>query len=120
MESTSLALPKATTPEPKWKQLPKILIAIGAVSGLIGIAAPSLRQQFAHSYFLAFIYFLSFCLGGLFLTLLHHLFDANWSVATRRLTEHLAWLLPVMFAMFIPVFILAPMKVTVDGKTLPM
>jgi len=120
MESTSLASPKATTPEPKWKQLPKILIAIGAVSGLIGIAAPSLRQQFAHSYLLAFIYFLSFCLGGLFLTLLHHLFDANWSVATRRLTEHLAWLLPVMFAMFIPIFILAPMKVTVDGKTLPM
>ncbi|HKX56262.1 MAG TPA: hypothetical protein VJN01_09175, partial [Xanthomonadales bacterium] len=47
-------------------------------------------------------------LGGMFLVLIHHLFDASWSVATRRIAEHLAFLLPVMAVLFIPIAILAP------------
>src|SRR5437867_9124522 len=113
--------PQATSAiDARWKNVPATLIGAGAVLGLIGVCVPSLRQQFAHSYLLAFMFFLSICLGGLFLTLLHHLFDANWSVATRRLTEHLAWLLPVMGGLFIPIAILAPLQVTQDGHPVPV
>jgi hypothetical protein len=90
----------------KWSNVPLILIVVGGVLGLIGAFFVS-TKQFAYSYLLAFMFFLSLALGGLLLTILHHLFDANWSVATRRLTEHLAFLLPVMGILFIPIAILA-------------
>src|SRR5262245_34701177 len=98
---------------PGWKPVPTYLLIGGAVLGLIGACLPSLRQQFAHSYLLAYMFFLSICLGGLFMTLLHHLFDASWSVATRRVTEHLAWLLPVMGVLFVPIAICS--FLTVNG-----
>ncbi len=81
---------------------------VGGVGALIGWVVPSLRLQFAYSWLLAFMFFLSLCLGGLFLVLLHHLFDASWSVAIRRFEEHIAFLLPVMAALFIPIAIFAP------------
>lgn len=90
----------------KWSKLPVLLIGVGGAIALLG--AFSNTKQFAYSYLLGFMFFLSLGLGGLVLTILHHLFDANWSVATRRLTEHLAWLLPVMGVLFIPIAILAP------------
>ena len=94
---------------PFWAKLPLILIGVGGVGGLIGAFAST--RQFAHSYLLAFMFFLSLCLGGLFLTLIHHIFDASWSVPIRRVTEHLAFLLPVMGVLFIPIAILAPSEI---------
>ena len=91
---------------PLWKKLPMILAVVGAIGGAIGIF--TLPKQFAHSYLLAFMFFLSICLGGLFLTLIHHIFDASWSVPLRRINEHLAFLLPVMGVLFIPIAIFAP------------
>ena len=98
--------PAGAAIDPKWRKLPLMLIAGGGVLALIGAFVNT--TQFGYSYLLAFMFFLSIALGGLFLTLLHHLFDASWSVATRRVTEHLAWLLPVMGALWIPLAILAP------------
>ena len=89
-----------------WRNLPMILISVGGLGGLIGLFLNS--RQFAHSYLLAFMFFLSLCLGGLFLTIIHHLFDASWSVPIRRVTEHMGFLLPVMALLFIPIAILAP------------
>jgi hypothetical protein len=65
-------------------------------------------KQFGFSYLTAFMFFLSICLGSLFLVILHHLFDAGWSVSIRRFLEHIACLLPVMAVFFIPIAILAP------------
>jgi hypothetical protein len=71
-------------------------------------AGPDLATQFGYSYLTAYMFFLSLCLGGLFLVLLHHLFDANWSVPIRRISEHLSCLLfPWMFIAFIPIAVLA-------------
>lgn len=81
-----------------------ILIIVGAV----GLAFAYFKgdggaKQFAYSYLTAYMFFLSLCLGGLFLTLMHHLFDSGWSVPIRRITEHLAFLFPIMAILFIPI-----------------
>src|SRR5687768_912426 len=115
MSSPAIALPhspgaKLVIP-PLWQKLPLILIALGGLGGLIGFFVPSLTKQFAHSYLLAFMFFLSLCLGGLFMTIIHHLFDASWSVPIRRVTEHMGFLLPVMGVLFIPIAILAPSEI---------
>ena len=47
------------------------------------------RHEFLYAWLLGFMFFLSFCLGALFLVLLHHLFDAGWSVPIRRFCEHI-------------------------------
>src|SRR5688572_23359328 len=99
--------------DPKWRKLPVGLAIGGAVLALLGIGyglafgKPHLYKQFAHSYLLAFMFFLSLCLGGLFLVIIHHLFDAAWSVPIRRVAEHMACLLPVMGLLFIPIAIMA-------------
>jgi hypothetical protein len=52
------------------------------------------------------MFFLSIMLGGLFLVIVHHLFDANWSVPIRRINEHLACLAPVLAVLFIPIAVM--------------
>jgi hypothetical protein len=89
----------------KWRMLPKVLLIAGGVLGLIGAFVNT--KQFAYSYLLAFMFFLSLCLGAMFLVMVHHLFDAAWSVPVRRVAEHMMFLLPVMGVLFIPIAILA-------------
>jgi hypothetical protein len=111
MSSPAIAVPQQPTlaVPPLWQKLPMILAGGGAAVGLIGIF--TMPQQFAYSYLLAFMFFLSLCLGGLFLTMIHHLFDASWSVPIRRVTEHMGFLLPVMGVLFIPIAIFAPSQI---------
>src|SRR5215204_5558655 len=90
---------------PRWRMLPMALLVFGGVIGLIGAFINT--KQFAYSYLLAFMFFLAICLGAMFLVIVHHLFDAAWSVPVRRVTEHMAFLLPVMAVLFIPIAILA-------------
>jgi hypothetical protein len=92
----------------RWRQAPAWLMIIGGLGVLIGWIVPGLRLQFAYSWLLAYMFFLSICLGALALVLLHHLFDASWSVGIRRIEEHVAFLLPVMALLFIPIAFLAP------------
>ncbi len=63
----------------KWRNVPVILMVVGGVLSLIGLAF--YRKEFAFSWLLAFMFFLSLCLGALFLVIAHHLFDAGWSGA---------------------------------------
>src|SRR5947209_5980885 len=91
----------------KWRNVPLILLVAGGILSLLGwIVAP---KEFAFSWLLAFMFYLSLCLGALFLVLAHHLFDAGWSVPIRRFCEHIASLLfPWMALAFIPIAALAP------------
>jgi hypothetical protein len=83
------------------------MILVGGVLALLGWILDS--RQFGFSWLLAYMFFLSFGLGGLFLVLMHHLFDASWSVPIRRFCEHLACLLfPSMALLFLPLAFLAP------------
>ncbi len=87
--------------DPKWGKLPLALLVAGGLLGVIGLFVNP--KQLAYSYLLAFMFYLSICLGALFLTIIHHLFDSNWTTPLRRVTEHLAFLLPVMGLLFIPI-----------------
>ncbi len=61
-------------------------------------------KQIAHSYLTAYMFCLSLCVGSLFLTLAHHLFDAGWSASIRRVTETVASLLfPWMLILALPI-----------------
>ncbi len=97
----------------KWRKLPGQLMAVGGLVAVLGAAVGYVRhgdfREFGYSWLLAFMFYLSIGLGVLFLVLMHHLFDAGWSVATRRFSEHIAALLfPWMAILFIPIALLAP------------
>jgi len=98
--------PLPPVPLSKWRKVPNLLIVVGLALAALG-AAVDLRQ-FGYSYLLAFMFYLSLGLGALFLVLMHHLFDAGWSVPIRRFCEHIACLLfPWMAVLFIPILLLA-------------
>jgi len=90
----------------KWRNVPTTLMVVGGIGAIIGLLIDS--TQFGYSWLLAFMFFLSLGLGAYFLVLVHHLFDASWSVPIRRFCEHLACTLPWMVIAFIPIAILAP------------
>src|SRR5258708_3771261 len=87
--------PSKTKAEPldlsKWRNAPVILMVAGGVLALLGFVARP--EEFLYGWLLAFMFFLSLCLGALFLVLAHHLFDAGWSVPIRRFCEHISTLL---------------------------
>jgi hypothetical protein len=96
----------------RWRRLPSALMlgggALAVVGALVSYAHDGGRQ-FGFSWLLAFMFALSLCLGALFLVLVHHLFDAGWSVPIRRFNEHIASLLfPWMAILFVPIALLAP------------
>jgi hypothetical protein len=85
-----------------WRRAPAVLMAGGAAVSLIG--ALTEPETFGLNWLLAFMFFLSLALGALFLVMVHHLSDAGWSVATRRVCEHIAALLfPWLAILFLPV-----------------
>ena len=92
----------------KWRRAPAVLMAAGALGAGLGAWACGPRQ-FAFSWLVAFMFYLSLGLGALFLVMVHHLFDASWSVPTRRFCEHLACLAGwPMLLLFLPIAALAP------------
>ena len=90
----------------KWRNVPNIMIAIGGLLAVVG-AATNLNQ-FGYAWLVAYMFCFSLCVGALFLVIVHHLFDAGWSVPIRRIGENIASLLPWMAVFFIPIALLAP------------
>src|ERR1035437_7050547 len=91
----------------RWRKVPGLLIGAGVVLCLIGALID--LKQFGYSWLLAFMFYLSLVMGSAFLVIMHHLFDASWSVGIRRLCEHLACLAwPWMALLFVPIALLAP------------
>ena len=90
-----------------WHNIPQIAVVFGLLLCIYGFVAD--KEQFAYSYLTAFMFCLSIGLGSLFLVLMHHLFDAGWSVPIRRYLEHLSCLLfPWLAIAFIPIGFMGP------------
>jgi hypothetical protein len=80
------------------------------IVGILGLAVSFAgllknHEQFYHSYLVAFTFWTSIGLGGLFFTMLHHLTGSIWSVVIRRISEAAALTLPVMGILFIPILL---------------
>jgi hypothetical protein len=75
------------TPEGNFGKRALLIGIIGLLLGLFGFFID--RGHFFHSYLIAFVFWLSLALGGLFFTMLHHLVGATWSVVLRRLSENI-------------------------------
>ena len=91
----------------RWRRVPNVLLAAGGILALIGLLIRP--TQFGYSWLLAFMVYLGVMLGAMFLVMMHHLFDAGWSVPIRRFCEHLASLAsPTMAFLFLPIAVLAP------------
>lgn len=88
----------------RWRNLPMILMILGGIGVIIGFATN--RTQFGYSWLQNFMFFLSLCAGAWFLVLVHHLFDASWSVPIRRINEQLSINLPWMAVLFLPILLL--------------
>ncbi len=83
---------------------------IGLIIGIVGLALSGIgymtdSAQFFHSYLVAFFFWLTIALGGLFFTLLHDLVQAKWSIVIRRIAESIMTVLPLMALFAIPVFL---------------
>ncbi|MCA9666281.1 MAG: hypothetical protein KC503_11860 [Myxococcales bacterium] len=90
-----------------WRKLPLIGVAL-AVIGLgasAGIAwkGGKLHPQFYFSYLVAYAYWLSLALGGLFFVIVQFAARAGWSVVVRRIAEHAMLALPAFAVLFIPI-----------------
>jgi hypothetical protein len=87
----------------KWRKLPVQLLIGGLLVGVLGLALSfkSGGVNFLFAYLVAFMFILSLGAGSLVLVMIHHLFDAGWSVPLRRTCENLAYsvfsLVPFLF-----------------------
>jgi hypothetical protein len=76
---------------------------VGLVLSLVGFFVDS--TQFFHAWLVAFAYWTTIALGGLFFTMLHNLTNANWSVVLRRVSESVMSVLPWMAIFVIPILL---------------
>ncbi len=84
-------------------KLGMIALVVGILGLLVSILGfTSDRTQFFYSYLVAFVFWTSIGLGGLFFTMLHHLADAKWSMVLRRISESVMSTLPLMGLFAIP------------------
>ncbi len=68
---------------------------------------PTLVAQIGYSYLTAYMFCLSLCVGALFYLIIHHLFDAAWSVPMLRIAENMACLFfPWMLVLLLPILAL--------------
>lgn len=87
------------------KRVGSLLICAGLIGAVLGVVIDP--HRFAFAWLVAFMFFLSLCLGALFLVIAHHLFDAGWSVSIRRICEHMAcFVFPWMALAFLPLVFL--------------
>ncbi len=87
----------------------KLIGALGLV-GAVGLAASLYffffnTDTFAYSWLFAVFFGFTFVAGGCFWILLHSVSNSSWGVAVRRLWEHLANMVPVIFLLATPLLL---------------
>jgi hypothetical protein len=79
-------------------------VAVGGFGVFQGYNAGEARNLF--SWLIGLGFWMSVCIGMLFLILLFHIFKAQWSVVIRRQMEHCMVAFPVLFALFLPLILI--------------
>jgi hypothetical protein len=82
---------------------------IALIAGIIGLLLGGMGvlvnpKQFFNSYLYAHFFWLGIALGGLAITMLHHLTGGDWGLAIRRECEAAALTLPLLALLFAPLF----------------
>jgi len=83
-------------------------LAVGATSLLLCAIAgifPTMRPQFFNAWLFAWLFWLGISLGGMALTMMHHLTGGDWGVLIRPITTSAARTLPVLFVLFLPILL---------------
>jgi hypothetical protein len=93
-------------PEHPWRRLP-LIAAVGALLGIVACAilGAANPKQFFFSWLVAFLFFLSLALGGLFFVLIQFACQGGWGIVLRRIGETVFAMLPVMAALFLPLLL---------------
>ncbi len=79
-----------------------LLVAVAAgVPALVGAVFQT--DQFLRSWLLAFLFWMTFPMGSLGLSMLHHLTGGSWGLTIRRLLEAAMRTLPWMALLFVPI-----------------
>ncbi len=90
----------------KYIRISLIIAVVGFAASLAGGFLD--EKTFYFSWLTSFTFWVSLGLGGLFITMLHHLTNSVWSVVIRRIAESVMMTLPVMLGMFVPLLIGLP------------
>ncbi len=79
------------------------LALLGVVAcAILGAGNP---KQFFFSWLVSFLFFLSLALGALFFVLIQYASQGGWGIVLRRIGETIFAMLPVMAALFLPVWL---------------
>ena len=87
-----------------WGKLPVVcgVLGVAFVAATFALGQSDTRQL-AFSWLVAFMYFLSLALGGLFFVIVQFAARAGWSVVVRRLAETIMATLPLFVVLFVPI-----------------
>jgi len=85
---------------------PRKWLAVGAVGLLVSALGFFVDTRLAaYAYLSAMLFVTAIVVGMLFLVMIHHIFDAGWSVVPRRQAENFLAALPYLGLLFIPLFL---------------
>jgi hypothetical protein len=94
----------STPPEMgRWQQRALIVGVVFALLFLVGGLLD--RNQFFHSYLVAYLFWIGIALGSLAILLLQHLTGGAWGLVIRRVLEASTRTIPLMAVLFIPIIL---------------
>ncbi|NWF49496.1 MAG: quinol:cytochrome C oxidoreductase [Ignavibacteriaceae bacterium] len=79
-----------------------LLLIAGIILGLVAYFIDQPRAMF--NYLISYMFLISIGVGSLFLISLEYVANADWSVPLRRVIEHLAAIIPLLFILVLPLF----------------
>lgn len=84
-------------------KFPLIFGAIGLLGLGLSFALKESNTAFGAAYMTSYMFWLSFGLGGLIFTLIHHATRAGWSTVLRRIAENFMMTLPILGLLALPI-----------------
>lgn len=100
---TKITENQVVLPSSHWLHKAPTLFGVIGVIALIAAFALGMgnMEQFHFSFHVAFIYFLSIALGGLFFVILQFATKSGWSVVVRRFAENIMGTMPLFLLLFV-------------------